>query len=239
MAQKRVRVDRQRALALAASYRWVLISTLFCVCAAAGFVGLTSEVFAESFVRLDQQMVRGAYSWRSPVLNLVMAVFTMLGGTLALTAWISLGALLLMRQHHWIEAFGLIGAWGGASLLNWMLKLSFERVRPDSVPVPFNLELASYSYPSAHAMGSFVCYGILLFLVLRRVQRPLLRLLLMLGTVLLVVSIGASRVYLGLHFPTDVLGGFLAGAIWLVITITSIWIAELHIARRRAAAKIS
>jgi undecaprenyl-diphosphatase len=86
-------------------------------------------------------------------------------------------------------------------------------------------------------MGSIACYGMLAFLGARLLRRWRHKLALALLAAILIVGIGLSRVYFGVHFPTDVLGGFVAGAIWLVVSIELVRVAEWYAARRSARAR--
>jgi undecaprenyl-diphosphatase len=88
-------------------------------------------------------------------------------------------------------------------------------------------------------MGSIVCYGMLAFLAARLMHDARKRLALIGVAALLIFGIGLSRVYFGVHFPTDVLGGFVAGAIWLIVCIESIRAAEWYVANRAAQANPS
>jgi undecaprenyl-diphosphatase len=109
----------------------------------------------------------------------------------------------------------LIGM-AGAELLMPILKVEFHRQRPE----PFFGEVApnSYSFPSGHALLSFCCYGLLAMVAgshLRGRRRRLVRI----GAVVLILAIGISRVYLGVHHATDVIAGYLVGTIWLAALV--------------------
>lgn len=123
---------------------------------------------------------------------------------------------LRRRKYALLGALWIVCALGGA-LLNFLLKDVFQRQRP-ALHV---IAVGGWSFPSGHAMGSFVVYGMLAYLLLRVVRRPLPRKLILVGTVVLVGLIGFSRVYLGAHWPSDVLGGWNAGAVWLALCIST------------------
>jgi len=159
-----------------------------------------------------------------------MLAFTTLGNAIVIGIFIALAAFGLWRAGRWIDAVGLIMAAGGAGVLNEVLKLTFQRVRPSLFPGPFHL--TTYSFPSGHAMGSFACYGMLAFVGIRLLRSRLSKILLALAAVLLVLGVGLSRVYFGVHYPTDVLGGYIAGAIWLAFIIGVVQAAEWYAQRR-------
>ena len=101
----------------------------------------------------------------------------------------------------------------GAGLLNWLLKFSFARVRPASFfeyPLP-----GSPSFPSGHALYAASVFGGLAVLVTARIRNPLLRLLIWFVAIALILLVGLSRVYLGVHYPSDVLAGYAIGVIWV------------------------
>lgn len=134
------------------------------------------------------------------------------------------GALLARRQYH---AFGLmIVATLGARLLNMLLKDLFERPRPD---LSLHLtEVQSPSFPSGHAMDSAVIYLTLAALLARLVQPRALRLYFLGLAMLMTLLAGVSRVYLGVHYPTDVLAGWSAGLAWAALC----WAVANHLQRR-------
>jgi undecaprenyl-diphosphatase len=220
-----------RLLPLGAFGSYLLLGTLFCVIATTGFGWLARGIFADRFVRIDDGLITWLHSYWSPPLDQVMLLLTMLGDTAVLALLITLVAATLLYLGRWIDAAGLVLAAGGAGIVNQVLKSIFQRVRPDLFSGP--LHLSSYSFPSGHSMGSIACYGMLAVLGIRLVRGRLARVAIGLGAVLLILGIGLSRIYFGVHYPTDVLGGFLAGAIWLVISIAIVQAAEWH-ARRRA-----
>lgn len=113
---------------------------------------------------------------------------------------------------------------GGAAAatigLNAIIKLIFQRDRPETGYVEEML-IHSYSFPSGHSAGSMVVYGLLAYLALHSLPTPWgIVTAILLG--ILILSIGISRIYLGAHFATDVLGGWLIGAIGLVVIISII-----------------
>jgi undecaprenyl-diphosphatase len=104
----------------------------------------------------------------------------------------------------------------GASLLLVSLKLAFRRARPE--PFFDTILPASYSFPSGHSLASFCFYGALAAIITVRIEKLWLKTLVWLAAAILISLIGISRIYLGVHYPSDVLAGFAVGLIW-VITI--------------------
>ncbi len=128
------------------------------------------------------------------------------------------GAVLLVSRHRWLAA-GWVMALAGNGLLNQALKKVFERVRPvhDHGLV---VELG-YSFPSGHTSGSVVAYGMLAYLFIRLVPRAW-HLPALLCAAAVAFATGCSRVFLQVHFATDVLAGFASGTVWLAVCIGSI-----------------
>jgi undecaprenyl-diphosphatase len=125
----------------------------------------------------------------------------------AATAW-------LVKRGDRLAAVALVAAGAGGGALNALLKMIFQRDRP--VFASEFITRHTYSFPSGHAMESIAGLGMLAYLLLPRVQRPLHRRLLVIGTVVLIGAIGVSRVYLGVHYVSDVVGGYAAGGVWLL-----------------------
>jgi membrane-associated phospholipid phosphatase len=154
------------------------------------------------------------------------AVISSLGAGLTLTI-LGVGvALLLALRRRWVVLGGWAAAVLGSGLLDGALKFLIRRPRPESA-VTF-LSHLSWSFPSGHSMASMVTYGMVAYLVMLSVKgRKGYQLATALCAVLLILSIGFSRLYLGVHYFSDVLGGFTAGALWL-----SACISGLEVARR-------
>lgn len=141
--------------------------------------------------------------------------FTALGsiGVLTLIILGVLGYLLLSRRFR-AALFTLVAVPGGV-LLSTLLKLGFDRPRPDLVPHETIVYTASF--PSGHSMMSAVTYLTLAALLGRVHPQPQLKAYLLVVAVLVTLLTGVSRVYLGVHWPTDVLAGWAAGAAWAAL----------------------
>ena len=134
--------------------------------------------------------------------------------------------LMLRRSHR--AAFFVLGSILGGCLLSSALKLGVARPRPDLVP--HLVEVYDFSFPSGHAMVSAVTYLTLGALLSRFEERGALRIYYLGAALLLTMLIGTSRVYLGVHYPTDVLGGWCAGIAWASLC----WLVARRFLPRRA-----
>ena len=122
-------------------------------------------------------------------------------------------AFALFRHFLWRRAaIWLLVTLAGATVLSLALKSAFHRPRPTPF---FGAVPHTYSFPSGHSMFSFCFYGVLAGLLTARIESRPLRILIWIVAAALVLSIGLSRIYLGVHYPSDVLAGYLAGAIWV------------------------
>jgi membrane-associated phospholipid phosphatase len=179
------------------------------------FGWLLSQVEGEGeLVRLDTSAARHLHDWvrESPVTVRVLEAVTFLGSS----AWLYLigipAALFVWRRHHVRLAVFLAVTGMGGGALNSLLKAAVDRPRP-SLADPVAVA-GGHSFPSGHAMSSTVVYGALLLVFLPVVARRA-RPLLIGAVVVLVAGIGFSRLALGVHYISDVLGGFVLGLAWL------------------------
>ena len=142
-------------------------------------------------------------------------VVTFFGSPAVALAVAAVVCVVLYRRRRLVDAALLPLVLGGAELLNLILKLSFHRARPE---VAF-VQLDTYSFPSGHAMISTAAYGAFAYLAWSHLRTRRRRLILVAGTVVLVALIGFSRLYLGVHYLSDVLAGTAGGVFWLAVSI--------------------
>ncbi len=168
---------------------------------------------------VDQMVYRWAASMRSDPATLFFVTFTHIGGPAGL-AVIAAGvaAVLFVRRHRGLCLYLTVTS-TMAGLLNLVLKEIFARSRPDLAEA---LRQASgYSFPSGHAMGSMAVFGCLAYVVTRLRGRWRLRSATIAALLASVLAVGLSRVYLGVHWISDIAAGYAAGSVWLVVaTVT-------------------
>ena len=153
--------------------------------------------------------------------DLAMSDITSLGGFVVLTLLVLSVVIYLLIQGKWRNAVVVGGASASGVILSETLKVGFGRPRPELVPQL--AEVHSLSFPSGHAMLSAVIFLTLGALLARFHKRKRERALIMLYAVLVTMLVGASRVYLGVHWPTDVLAGWALGAAWAALWWLFAW----------------
>jgi undecaprenyl-diphosphatase len=167
-----------------------------------------------------------AAEMRHPIFTRLMLFITWLGDPLFLTGLLAVVGVWLLVRRWWSAVLYIVLAGGGVGVLNILIKQSYQRPRPNMVPML--LDPSGFSFPSGHTMGATGAYGALLVIGLYLLPRRRWQAALALLIGLLVLLIGSSRVYLGVHYPTDVLGGWLAGGAWLLLathfTCLVVWI---------------
>lgn len=172
----------------------------------------------EEVTVIDYQISHYFYELHSPMRNTIMTAITHMGDLLVQTAVTVLTVLLLLFLKKWRTGlwYGLT-VLIGAGILNGAIKEFYGRARPSQIE-PL-VEIGGYSFPSGHSMGSIIVYGGILFLVLRALRSKGLKIFFSLLVFLVILGIGFSRIYLGVHFPTDVIGGFSLGFSWIFLSV--------------------
>ncbi|WP_235427280.1 phosphatase PAP2 family protein [Cohnella kolymensis] len=159
-------------------------------------------------------MIRGM---ESPGLTGVMKFFTFIGAghpVSIITVFIGC-ALYFPLKYRWELVF-FVGVVSGSALLNVVLKLLFHRARPTLNRI---VEANGFSYPSGHSMAAFTLYGVLCYLLWKNIKNVIGRVALIAAASIIILTIGISRIYLGVHYPSDVIGGYLASCAWLAACI--------------------
>ncbi len=170
-----------------------------------------------AWLGLDQGIMKMVAEFRSETLTKVMLAFTYLGSTSSVVVIATVG---LLFTHFWrfkSERRIILCACFASMLLIRSAKIFFGRERPSSES--WLTSASGLSFPSGHSAGSFAVLGALFFVLGRGCERTFQRFFVWSFGLIVVLMIGFSRVYLGVHFPTDVLGGFLLGFAILLLSI--------------------
>ena len=175
------------------------------------FAWLAGEVLEQDTHAADLATLQFLQQFSSPQLTLLADFFSAMGSAIV----VAIGAGLLVMffwQRRWGAAVSLILVVAGAQVLNDILKQAFQRERP--TPVTGLIGAQQFSFPSGHAMVAAAFYLFLAYLAWRLIRGRWQRALMVGSLVLLVLLIGISRLYLEAHYLSDVIAGFLAGALW-------------------------
>ena len=181
------------------------------------FSWLAHEVFEGATVRFDSSVRTWVHQFASPDVTRAMFAISWMGSQgLLLLFLIAIAGFLISEWRR--AALWLFLSVVGADVLILTLKYTFHRPRPAAF---FGVDPNSYSFPSGHSLASFCFYLVLAGLLSSRVRSTGLRIAIWFLASLLVAAVGLSRIYLGVHYPSDVIGGYLAAAVW-VTTLLSV-----------------
>ena len=181
------------------------------------FVNLAIAVSSGSVVALDSYLVNIFYFYREQWLAVFFSLVTFLGSSpvVAIIAIILTAFFFVRRKFAYIFPFMI--TFFGTEFSVYILKEIIHRVRPPA-DMAFIVE-NSFSFPSGHATIAVALYGFIIYILFREFGSRLHRFFILLFGVLLIFLVGLSRLYLGVHFFSDVVGGYLLGLIWLIIGI--------------------
>lgn len=182
---------------------------------------LGEVVSSPSITDVDQEVIAFAVDVREPVLTDLMHALTFLGGNLFVTSVLGGAALLIYlaeRKKRW--PIFLAGTIAGSVGLDNLIKMLVDRPRPDFHPLT---GVSGSAFPSGHSAAAAALFLALAFLVTRRMSKG--RVWVWVAAVVLAALVAASRVYLGAHWPTDVIGGLALGGYWTVVmaNVTAAW----------------
>lgn len=164
---------------------------------------------------LDQQIQLFMSNLFSPTVTEYIVFITDIGGTRGTAIGVILVGIPLLLTRRWWSLFGLVFTTGGGGLLLWGLKLIFQRARPTEAAI----DVGGYAFPSGHAFAATAFFGYLLYLTYRHFRHDVVRIGATIFCFVMIILIGTSRVFLNVHWLTDVMGGYLSGFAWLVTSI--------------------
>ena len=196
------------------------------------FAWLSNEVLAGETRQFDEVTRAAVHHLASPTMTSIMRGISFTGSTIFLTTATIIMFIWFLtrrwRREGWLLGITMLGA----SILNTTLKLTFQRPRPE----PFFDLLAprTYSFPSGHSLASFCFYGALATVLTARIENKTINFVTWLIAGVMVLVIGLSRIYLGVHYTTDVLAGYAAALIWIAV----IRFLEMQLVRRRRKAEV-
>ena len=192
----------------------LLISFASAVVALLLFAKLAEEMLEGDTLQFDDAVRQFVHSHSSAGLTVAMHLFTLVGSPLFVSISATAGCVALWLTGRCREAFMIAITVIGGGLLMWVLKMSFHRDRPEpffDTPLP-----SSYSFPSGHALLSFCLCGAGAALLSAEHKKRWVRIAIWTFAAVLIVGIGYSRIYLGVHYPSDVLAGYLGALVWVL-----------------------
>ena len=214
---------------------FLIIGIAIAVAGTLAFAELGEQVRRGGTQAFDVAVLEWLGQHHTKLLTAAAVELTYLGTGTVVLMIVGVAALFLWHTEHKHSARLLLAAVAGNILLNGALKLVFHRPRPDIFA--WQTVAVSSSFPSGHAMSATVCYGTVAYLVARLQKHHWSRVLTLTGAVVLILLICATRLYLGVHYPSDVLAGILVGLAWASFCMATLE-ASLVIARRRASTDV-
>ena len=181
------------------------------------FIELTDELKYDLLPGYDQAVTDYIISFRNPVLTKYFVFVTNVGDLYGYLIVVGISAIIsFLAFKKWRGVVQTVFVLILASISNMMLKRFIDRARPG---IEHLVSVETLSYPSGHAMSAMAFYGFLIYLFVRLKINKILKTAVITLLVFLILSIGISRIYLGVHYPSDIAGGYIAGFIWVVFCI--------------------
>ena len=210
---------------------FVLAGAAFALLGTWAFAEFAQKVTSGSTQALDDAVLRWILPHRDPALDAIMLEITSLGTASVVTMVVGVAALFLWLNKHKHSAVLLFVSTFGGVILNNLLKLGFSRQRPDIIP--WEAKATFYSFPSGHAMSATVVYSTVAYLAARLQRTHAARVSIMFIAAFIIFIICGSRVYLGVHYPSDVIAGVIVGLAWASFCMATLEAIQLY-ARRNA-----
>jgi len=196
----------------------LLLAFILCICFGVLFGYIASAISTESIVDFDRTVIDFVQATETSWLTTVLKGFTWIGSAyfVAPVGFLAV-CYLYFKLHYRHQAFLFATVMVGTVVLNALLKLYFKRERPEIHRI---MDANGFSFPSGHTMMAFSLYAIIAYIAWRNVHTTLSHILLLLFAATMIITIGMSRIYLGVHYPSDVIGGMAASALWMTIAIS-------------------
>ena len=199
---------------------YIIIILLALIIVVAGiniFLELTESLQRNFLIQYDRKITDFIISFRSPKLNKILQFITNIGDIYGYLAVVFISSIAFyLKFKNWRFVIQMIFVLGISALSNLALKQVINRPRPN---VEHLVSVTTLSYPSGHAMSAISFYGFLIYLFYGFKMNKWIKSGIILFFTLLIFAIGISRIYLGVHFPSDIAGGFIAGLIWVAFCI--------------------
>lgn len=195
--EKNKKKQNQYLTFLLKNMRWIL----FIICVII-FLIIIKNIFEQEIHILDNGVYQFIAQFISEPMTYVMKLITTLGSAIVLCSICLVLLLIFQKEKYGIYAFLNLTT---ITILNFILKNIFDRPRPEQFRL---VEETGFSFPSGHSMVSMAFYGFLIYIIWKKVKNSKIKWITCIGLFIVTVVIGISRIYLGVHYASDVLGGF-------------------------------
>jgi undecaprenyl-diphosphatase len=199
----------------------IIVGALIAFAATWAFVEIAVAVQAGGAVQqFDDAVMLWLADHRMPLLEAFLIELTVLGSWVVIAVVISVAALFLETAHRrWSVIMLFLSSLGGI-VITQLLKMGFDRERPQAFE--WADHVVTSSFPSGHAVSAAITYGTIAYLAARLHRHAVTRWVILVTATLIIVLASASRVYLGVHYPTDVIAGLLIGFAWAAFCMTTL-----------------
>lgn len=210
-----------------------IILTVF-LAAMYGFLELADEMQEGALINFDQKIAQAIYQYRNETLTVWVILITETGSAYAYLVLIPIIAFIIFKLGHnrflTLRAAVILLT---SFLINIYIKSALGRPRPELSERLIEVSEHSLSFPSGHIMSAVAFYGFLIYLVIRLGDLFWRKLFVSVFLALLIIAIGVSRIYLGVHYPSDVAAGFLGGLVWLLFCISALELYDRYMNYRK------
>ncbi|RKD14485.1 hypothetical protein BCY91_08420 [Pelobium manganitolerans] len=195
----------------------IFIALAFLLVGVFCFYELTEELSDNKLELFDNFIIEHVVSWRTPLHTEWMKSVTLVGNLIGYVLIIPILTIFFIIRKNWRLSIEITLVLLLSSGLNVVLKNIIGRERPPEIGRL--VEAQFYSFPSGHAMSAITFYGFIIYLSAILIKKAWLKTLIIVLCLVMTVLIGFSRIYLGVHFPSDILAGYLAGFAWLMFCV--------------------
>jgi len=205
---------------------FILMGAAVAIAGTWGFATLAGHVRSGGTQAFDDTVLRWLGAHRTAPVSAFMLEVTALGTGSVVTMIVGVAALFLWLNQHKHSALLLLIATFGGIILNNLLKIGFTRPRPSVIP--WATTALSYSFPSGHAMSATIVYSTVAYLAARLQRRRASRVAIMVLASIIILLICSSRLYLGVHYPSDVAAGIVIGLAWTGFCMATLEAIQLY-----------
>lgn len=179
------------------------------------FILITTLVVTNNISSFDDNIYNMIFSIRNNFLDLFFKTITLCANTIPIICIVIILLLIVKDKYRYVLGITTITT----LLSNQLIKHIIMRPRPDHLRL---IKQNGYSYPSGHSMISIAVYGFLIYYVYHKVKNKVLKIALIILLSLLIILIGISRIYVGVHYPSDVLGGYTLSLLIIIVVILGV-----------------